>query len=305
MNIKNSIAAVAALGLLAVGYVAGSYIGLPNVDNSMLKGDIGKANAYNQADSEEVLAAVEQLVNDKELQEQMAMAATLLDARIGQMQELADWDDWEDEGWQPDSIYPDIIWEQFDLSAVDKRIKNTRETYDEYTKALAAVVNGEKTEGFEQKANNALLAYTVAEKNVKALAPEMSSALLKVAAQTKSQKAADLASKWIQYSSEDAFINGSKEDMAYWQAKADVIAKSPVLGKMINASVLCCNDLSSLSKSLSAVTPSKTLQMMLGSNSITLLNQDKLNGIVGGGTIGKNADVVGLAFGPSLGLRWW
>lgn len=262
----------------------------------MLKGEIGKANAYNQADSEEVLAAIEQLTNDKELQEQTALAAALINARIDQMQDLADWDDWEDEGWQPDSIYPDIIWEQFDLSAVDKRIKNTRETYDEYTKALAAVINGEKTEGFEQKANNALLAYTVAERNIKALAPEMSSALLKVAAQTKNQKAADLASKWIQYSSENALLNGSQEDMAYWQSKADVIAKSPVLGKMLNASTLCCNDLSSLSNRLSAVTPSKTLEMMLGTNSITLCNKDKILGLVGSGTIGKRSDVANIAF---------
>lgn len=305
MYIKKSVAVVSALVVLAVGYVAGTFIGLPNVDNSMLKGDIGKANAFNQADSPEVQAALEQLANDKELQEQTALAASLLDARIGQMQELADWDDWEDEGWQPDSIYPDIIWEQFDLSAVDKRIKNTREAYDEYTKSLAAVIKGEKTEGFEQKANNALLAYTVAERNVRALAPEMSSALLKVAAQTGNKKAAEKAAKWIQYGSEDAFLNNSQADMAYWQAKADVIAKSPVLGKMLNASTLCCNDLSSLSKNLLAVTPSKTLEKMLGSNSITLLNQDKILGLVGGGTIDKRSDVAGLALAPALGLRWW
>lgn len=305
MYIKKSVAVVSALVVLAVGYVAGTFIGLPNVDNSMLKGDIGKADAFNQADSPEVQAAMEQLANDKELQEKTILAASFLDARIGQMQELADWDDWEDEGWQPDSIYPDIIWEQFDLSAVDKRIKNTREAYEEYTKSLAAVVKGEKTQGFEQKANNALLAYTVAERNIKALAPEMSSALLKVAAQTGNKKAAEKAAKWIQYESENAFLSNSQADMAYWQSKADIIANSPVLGKMLNASTLCCNDWSSLSKSLSAVTPSKTLEMMLGSNSITLLNQDKLLGLVGGGTMDKRVDVVDLALAPALGLVWW
>lgn len=294
MYIKKSVAVVSALVVLAVGYVAGTFIGIPDVDNSMLKGDIGKANAFNQADSPEVQAAMEQLANDKELQEQTALAASLLDARIGQMQELADW---EGEGWQPDSI-----WEQFDLSAVDKRIKNTREAYDEYTKSLAAVIKGEKTEGFEQKANNALLAYTVAERNIKALAPEVSSALLKVAEQTGNKKAAEKAAKWIKYGSEDALLNNSQADMAYWQSQADIIANSPVLGKMLNASILCCNDLSSLSKNLLAVTPSKTLEMMLGSNSISLLNQDKILGLK---VIGKRSDVAGLALAPALGLVWW
>lgn len=299
MYIKKSLAVVSALVVLAVGYVAGSFIGFPNVDNSMLKGDISKANSFNQADSPEVQAALEQLTNDKELQKQTAAAAALLDARINQMQELASGDDDE---WIPDSIECPILWETFDLSSVGKRLQNTREAYDQYLDALAAALKGEKTEGFEQKANNALLAYTVAERNIEALAPEVSSALLQAAEQTGNKKLAEKAAQWIQYSSESAFLSGSESDMAYWQSQADIIANSPVLGKMLNATILCCNDMSSLSSKLLAVTPSKTLEMMLGTNSNSLLNQDKILGLI---VIDKRSDVAGLALAPVLGLRWY
>lgn len=293
---RTSILCVSALALLALGYVLGAMLGFPLVDDSKLKGDIGKAKVYNEVENPEVLAAMEQLANDTALQQQTALSAAILKVRIDEVNSLlASYDSIENMPEEQKNL----------VKSLGLRADNAQKSFDEYLNALVAVMNGEKVENFEQTANKALLAYTIIEKNINSMSPQLVSALIASAEQNKDEKVANLAAKWVEYGAEAAFLNNSQAEMAYWQSQADVIAKSPVLGKMLNASTLCCNDLSSISKNLLAVTPSKTLEMMLGSNSITLLNQDKILGLVVAGTIDKRSDVAGLALAPALGLRWW
>lgn len=294
MYVKKSIASVVALAVLAGGYLAGAYIGFPISGNS-LEGNIGKAKAFNQPNSPEVEASMEQLVNDTAMQKQTVLATAILKSRMDDVNALMAS---QDSVGNMSAEMKDVV-KSIGLSA-----DNAQKSLDEYLNALTAVVKGEKVENFEQTANNALLAYTIVEKKMKASSPQMVSALMETAEKNSDEKVAKLAARWIEYNAEDAYLNNSEAEMKYWQSQADVIAKNPVLSKMLNPSILFGfgKDFSSLSKSLLAVTPSKTLEKMLRSNSITLLNQDNILGIVGGGTMDKRVDIVGLSFSPIMSL---
>lgn len=301
MKIKNSIATVSALGVLAVGYIAGAFIGLPNVDSSLLSGNIGKAKTFNQPDSPEVQAAMEQLANDTTLQQQTALSAAILKVRIDELNGLlASQDSIEN---MPEEL-KDVV-KSFGL-----RADNAQKSFDEYTKALAAVMKGEKVENFEQTTNNALLAFTVVEKNIKAVAPKVVSALTETAEKNNDKKAAEMAAKWIKYGSEDAFLNNSQADMEYWQSQSDVLANSPVLAAAIQNF-----DKDKLAMQLANTIDQEKLgiiyfnQEKLG---IIYFNQEKILGLIKGASISKKetetigmaikkTDVTGCAFGAVLG----
>lgn len=224
MYIKNSIATLSVFGMLAVGYLAGSVFGLPNTDSSMLQGDINKAKAYNQPDSPEVQAAMEQLANDTTLQQQTAVAAAVLEGRIKEMKDILntyapkDTIDFPDNSEDPSAPW----WNS--LLSLQKRADNAQEEFSKYTEAMVAVINGEKVENFEQTANNALLAYTIADKQMKAAAPIIITSLTEMAEKNNDQKAAELAAKLIQYNAEDAILEDSKEQQDFWQGQYETLS---------------------------------------------------------------------------------
>lgn len=225
MYIKKSIATVAALAVLAGGYVAGSFIGLPNVDKTLLGGDIGKAKAYNEAASPEVQAAMEQLANDTTLQKETAMAAVLLGTKVKEMNELMA--DNVFRGNIPIVLPPEIIEI---IKILQARADNTQQAFDKYAEALAAVMNGEKVENFEQLASNAYIAYTMMERNMKTASPQIVEGLMAVAEKESNKDVAEYAAKWIEYNAEDAHFENSKERADYWNGKMDALAKNPTLG---------------------------------------------------------------------------
>lgn len=226
MYIKKSIATVAALAVLAGGYVAGSFIGLPNVDKTLLGGDIGKAKAYNEAASPEVQAAMEQLANDTTLQKETAVAAVLLGTKVKEMNELlADNDVIKSDN---EVVLPPAIIEI--IKILQPRADNTQQAFDKYAEALAAVMKGEKVENFEQLASNAYIAYTMMERNMKTASPQIVEGLMAVAEKEGNKDVAEVAAKWIEYNAEDAHFENSKERADYWNNKMNALAKNPTLG---------------------------------------------------------------------------
>lgn len=191
MYIKKSIASVVALAVLAGGYVAGAYIGLPSSDDSSLDGNIGKAKAYNDADNQEVLAAMEQLANDTAMQKKALAASLFIGARLNELDEVFDVvsqpgsDDWKK------LVSDETVT---DLATLKKRTDNARKAYEEYVAQLAEVINGAKVENFEQTSNNALLAYTVLDNSLNTIAPKVSSEVTKALTKNPNEKIGKVAS---------------------------------------------------------------------------------------------------------------
>lgn len=226
MYIKKSIAMVASLAVLAGGYVAGAFIGIPNVDKTLLGGDIGKVKAYNEAGSPEVQAAMEQLANDTTLQKETAVSAVLLGCKVKEMNELLA----DDKTRKHDTEIqlPPVIIEI--IKILQASASNTQQAYDKYTEALAAVMKGEKVENFEQIANNAYLAYTMMDRNMRAASPQIVDGLMEVAEKKESKEVAEYAAKWIEFNAEDAFLDNSMERVTYWNDKMEALANTPKIG---------------------------------------------------------------------------
>lgn len=191
MYIKKSIASVVALAVLAGGYVAGAYIGLPGSGSDSLDGNIGKAKAYNDADNQEVLAAMEQLANDTAMQKKALAASLFIGARLNELDEVFDVvsqpgsDDWKK------LVSDETVT---DLATLKKRTDNARKAYEEYVAQLAEVINGAKVENFEQTSNNALLAYTVLDNSLNTIAPKVSSEVTKALTKNPNEKIGKVAS---------------------------------------------------------------------------------------------------------------
>lgn len=224
---KKSIAIVAGVALLAGGYVAGSFIGLPNVDNSKLHGDVSKVNVFNNADDPEVQAAMEQLANDTTLQKQTAVAALLMSDRLSQIDSLVTATE------KATAEIAELKPMSEALGKFSKRTGNACSAYGLYVEEAAKVMNGEKSDIYEQASNNALAAYTVVKNNLigaKALVNSLTDYLSK----NKNEELAKLTARWMQYCAEDAVLNGSKEDLTYWNDAYNAVKGNEQLGLVIS-----------------------------------------------------------------------
>lgn len=219
MVIKKSIAAVAGVALLAAGYVGGAYIGIPFVDRNQMEGSIGKAKAFNETSDPEVLAAMEQLASDSAYQKQAIASAMVLSSRISQMDELTK---------QTIDATKDIK----ELEAVNEsmqklyvRTQNASKAYDAFMAESAKVINGEKSEAYEQAANNALLAFTVLENNLSAC-PGFIDEFADYLRENKNDNVDKVAIQWIEYCAEDAVLNNSKNQIEAWKDTYKNVANS-------------------------------------------------------------------------------
>lgn len=208
---KNSVALIAGVALLAVGYTGGAYLGYPLVDKEMIEGNIGKAKVYNQATSPEVLAAMEQLANDTTVQQEVVLTTALLNGRILQMDQLVKATAKATEGIE------ELKGLNEEMVAQSKRTANAIAAYETYRTEIGKVMNGEKSEAYEQAKNNAMMAFLNVESCLND-APDMINSMLCYTEATPNEPLCDLIAEWAQYSAEDALLNCSPEDIAYWES---------------------------------------------------------------------------------------
>lgn len=222
---KKSMAAVAGLVLLAAGYVGGAYIGIPFVERNQMEGSIGKAKAHNETSDPEVLAAMEQLASDTTVQKQAVASAVVLSARISQMDDLTK---------QTIEATKDVKGLEGVNEGMQKlyvRTQNARTAYDKFMEESAKVIQGEKSEAYEQAANEALLAFTVLENNLSAC-PQFIDAFADYLRENKNEAVDKVAVEWIQYCAEDAVLNDKKEEIDAWQETYKNVANANInLGK--------------------------------------------------------------------------
>lgn len=207
---KNSVALVAGVALLAAGYSVGAYVGYPFVDKALLEGNISKAKVYNEAENPELLAAMEQLANDTAYQQEVVMTTALLNARVLQMDQLINATVKATEGIEELTELHEI------MAAHSKSTANATVAYETYLTEIDKVMNGEKSEEYEQASNNAAMAYLKLE-NYVSDAPAYINSLMNYLETTENEELGDLVAQWAEYCAEDAVLNDSKSDIAYWE----------------------------------------------------------------------------------------
>ena len=203
MKMKNSVAAVAGIALLAAGYVGGAYFGWPGQDDELLGGNIGKANLFNSQEPDpEILAYQEALQTDSALQQKAVVSAILLSSRVDQLDSLADASIAATEG------IAELADANAELKALKRKTTNAKKSYDALMQQTEVVLKGGKSETYEQASNNALLAFTILDNEILECRT-MVDKMAEFIEENENENISKALGGWITYCAEDAALNAN------------------------------------------------------------------------------------------------
>lgn len=233
MIIKKSIAAVATVALLAVGYLAGAYIGLPNADEEKISGNISKANLFDD-DDPDIAALQEALKTDSILQQKAVLSAIMLSSKINDINAIANASVEGSEGIKP------LANANKAMKALLKKTVNAKDAEQQYLEATGKLIAGEKVENYEEICNKALLSYTI-------LANKLSSCqdyidlFAEYLEESDNQKLEKAFSLWMNYCAEDAVLNNDNDAIKYWKnSMAGRDGKMPTLSTSVDKAIEVC-----------------------------------------------------------------
>ncbi|MDO5446423.1 MAG: hypothetical protein Q4F34_01415 [Prevotellaceae bacterium] len=205
------------VGILAlvVGYFLGDFVGIPAVNGDMLSGDVAKADLYKgQKVDPDMAAIVEKLQSDTAFCNLTSRALTALKERVDGAQALAE---------RTSSMCSDVPEMQKVLGKIESlqaKAYNAALSLEKANAELKKIANGEKSDIYEQASNNAFICYSKAEGQVN-VGKEVFTTInsyLKGKKGPEADEMAQLATDWSKYCIEDAAMNGSKEDLEFWNS---------------------------------------------------------------------------------------
>ena len=228
MKMKNSVAVVAGIALLAAGYVGGAYFGWPGQDDALMSGNIGKANLFNtQEPDPEILAYQEALQTDSALQQKAVVSAILLSSRVDQLDSLADASIAATEG------IAELADANAELKALKRKTSNAKKSYDALVEQTELVLKGEKSDAYEQVSNNALLAFTILDKEILDCGP-MVDKMAEYIEENENEKVSNALGAWVTYCAEDAALNANAERMEFWNNAMAAVSALPTVKFIFN-----------------------------------------------------------------------
>lgn len=211
---KKSIIAVFSVSALILGYLIGVFVGFPNVNSTLLSGDVGKANKHNQKTvNEEIRAVEEKLQNDSTYLQGTIVALLFSSERILEFEELVELT--ASVGGNQADLQP--LMEP--LNEMKKLAANAQKSYAESLDAINKIVAGEDAD-YENAMNHAALAYQLVAqeiKNGKIIVEQLD----KILADKKkmNDELAYVRDAWSAFCSKEAVLNDDKMELAYWQDK--------------------------------------------------------------------------------------
>ncbi|MCQ2113876.1 MAG: hypothetical protein MJY52_02290 [Bacteroidaceae bacterium] len=233
MYIKKSVLAVYLVCALVVGYGACALFGTLSADGNLLSGDIAKADLYSgQKEDPDVAVVEEKLQNDAEFLKQTQEAMSLLKERLEALSSLTE---------RTMSACGDVAEFQKVLEGVGSlQIKayNATLALDKTEKELQKVADGKKSTLYEQASNNAYIGFLKTENQLGVGKDfvEVASKYLDGKDGKEMESLAQLVVDWTEYCLQDAVLNGSAEETAYWASSADKV--NDTFAQLINAGEL-------------------------------------------------------------------
>ncbi len=233
MWIKKVNLAVYLVCALVVGYGACALFGTLSADGNLLSGDIAKADLYSgQKEDPDVAVVEEKLQNDAEFLKQTQEAMSLLKERLEALSSLTE---------RTMSACGDVAEFQNVLEGVGSlQIKayNATLALDKTEKELQKVAEGKKSTLYEQASNNAYIGFLKTENQLGVGKDfvEVASKYLDGKDGKEMESLAQLVVDWTEYCLQDAVLNGSAEETAYWASSADKVTDS--FAQLINAGEL-------------------------------------------------------------------
>ncbi len=233
MKIKNSVAIVGAVALLAVGYIGGAYIGLPQTEENKLSGNIGKAITDND-DDPDLQALQEALKTDTLLQQKAVLSAIILSSKISDIDGIinASLDATKD--------VKVLASANKAMLSLKKKVDNAKAAEQAYFNATGKLIAGEKVDDYEDICNKALMSYIILDNKLDACREniDLFAAYLEESEDAKVQKAFSL---WMDYCAEDAVLNNDESAIKYWKnSLASNDAKMPTISASIDKAIETC-----------------------------------------------------------------
>ena len=213
---------------VVVGFGASFLFGNVNVESGQISGDISKASRYNNVKEDpEVSVVEEKLQNDDNYYNLTKNTLAYLDARVSSL------DDLTSRTIEVCSDIPELKLAIKDVVSLNAKAYNTRQSLLQASDALSRIGSGKKASEFTQASNSVFVGYSKIENQLsigKAFVNQAASYLKENADSENAAEVADLVNDWSSYCMQDAMLNGSEEDVAYWNGKLGELAtESPAV----------------------------------------------------------------------------
>lgn len=218
MYIKKSVLAVCIVCSLAVGYGACALVGTLSAEGNLLSGDISKADLYSGQKMDPDVAVVEErLQNDTAFLKQTQDAMALLKQHLDTLNNLAD---------RTMSLCADVA--EFKgvmpgISSLQVKAYNASLALERTAEELNKVADGKQSNLYEQASNNAFIGFIKTESQL-TIGNEFVETATKYIGKKGEKVSGDLVrlvADWTVYCTEDAMINGSEDETAYWASNAE------------------------------------------------------------------------------------
>lgn len=225
MILNKTKATVYVLILVITGYVAGAFIGIPFVDNELLRGDIGKAKIYNNSTDSDVNVVVDLLRSDSANRQEMIASYFLLSSRVNAADSLVTLT------WQVTEGIDSLKQLNKTMEALAKKTKNAKALYEQLFIETDKVLAGGSSGDYEQLTNNAGHAFFIVDNEMAACA-DFISTLADYGIKTGNEKVLAVAGGWIEYGMEDAVLSGA-ENEAVWREIYATAKSQPTLARFV------------------------------------------------------------------------
>ena len=214
MNISKKNFALFIVIAFGLGYVISALVGGGcNSDSNQTGGDISKANRYSKVKSDTNLSILQdKLQNDSVYFCQTKEVSTFLLSRASGLENLTE-----------RSIEQCLGIEEFkdqvkELDLLNIKVGNTLAALTEVCDGLDRMAQGKDAPEFEQSYNNAVAGFFRVENRMD-LGKSFVECVDKYLENNENDTLAALASEWAVYCFQDATINKSESDIAYWNDK--------------------------------------------------------------------------------------
>lgn len=217
------------LGVAAlVGFAASALFITNGSQEGLLSGDISKVNRYsNVKEDPEVSVIEERLQNDQEFQDNTRMAMDLLRNRVSTLADLTDLT------LKVCSSVPELDEALRGVVSLNAKAYNTNVSIARATESLGRLISGHPAPDYEQMSNSAFVGFQKIENQlaVGKVFVEAATEYLEDKNSDEYRQIAELVSVWSVYCAQDASLNKSESDMAYWDEKfEDMGSNTSILG---------------------------------------------------------------------------
>ncbi|MBQ0024904.1 MAG: hypothetical protein KBT00_04175 [Bacteroidales bacterium] len=226
---------------LALAFVAGFglhfLVGNVLVENSQSGSDISKANRYIKSKSNVELNILQsRLQNDEEYFNQTKEVSSLLLSRVNSLADLTE------RSIELCSGIEELSGQVSVLESLNAKAGNTGLALEDVCNGLDMMADGKVVSDYEQAYNNAIAGFFRIEKQM-GFGKSFVETAGNYMKDNENTSLAALVSEWAAFSYQDAAINKSESDMAYWKEKYRDMSKDAAV-EVLDAELLSSLDVS-------------------------------------------------------------